>query len=62
MRVYNYRAFRGATHELGHAAGMGDLYKPPASEETMFGYSEEGEVRKRNLEAGDIAGIQKLYE
>jgi len=51
-----------ATHELGHCAGMGDLYKPGASEETMYGYSEEGETKKRDLYIGDIAGIIKLYE
>ncbi len=50
-----------ATHELGHGAGMGDLYQPPAGQETMFGYSREGETDKRSLYAGDIAGIQNLY-
>lgn len=50
-----------ATHELGHGAGLGDLYKPRASEETMYGYSTEGEIKKRTLYLGDIAGIQKLY-
>jgi hypothetical protein len=50
-----------ATHELGHAAGLGDLYDVVCSEETMYGYSDYGEVKKRTLEDGDIAGIQKLY-
>ena len=35
-----------ATHEIGHAAGMGDLYTTSAQEETMFGYSNEGETKR----------------
>ena len=50
-----------ATHELGHAVGMGDLYNTECSEQTMYGYSTEGETKKRTLESGDIAGIQVLY-
>jgi len=49
------------THEIGHAAGMGDLYEDAASEETMYGYSSEGETKKRDLYKGDITGITKLY-
>lgn len=50
-----------ATHEIGHGAGLADLYKDSASEETMYGYSENGEIKKRDLYYGDIAGIQELY-
>ena len=50
-----------ATHELGHSAGLGDLYTDECSEQTMYGYASYGETKKRSLEAGDIAGIQKLY-
>lgn len=50
-----------ATHELGHSAGMDDLYETSCTAETMYGYSSEGEVSKRDLNAGDIVGIQKLY-
>ncbi|MEE9499740.1 MAG: matrixin family metalloprotease [Candidatus Omnitrophota bacterium] len=50
------------THELGHCAGMGDLYKTEATEETMYGYSTEGEITKRDLYKGDINGITKLYK
>jgi len=50
-----------ATHELGHSAGMGDLYNTSCSLETMYGYSTEGEIIKRDLYKGDIAGIQALY-
>jgi len=50
-----------ATHELGHSAGMDDLYETSCMAETMYGYSSEGEVSKRDLNAGDITGIQKLY-
>lgn len=48
-----------ATHELGHGLGLGDIYNCP--EVTMYGYSEEGETKKRTLEAPDITGIQELY-
>jgi len=48
-----------ATHELGHGAGLGDLYY--CELETMYGYAFYGETMKRDLYAGDIAGIQYLY-
>ncbi len=50
-----------ATHEIGHGAGLADLYDTVCAEETMYGYSEYGETKKRDLNTGDIAGIQKLY-
>lgn len=50
-----------ATHELGHSAGMGDLYDTVCSEETMFGYADFGETKKQTLNIGDITGINKLY-
>ena len=50
-----------ATHELGHSAGMGDLYDSACGEETMFGYATWGETIKRTLNAGDLFGIGKLY-
>jgi len=50
-----------ATHEIGHAAGMGDVYQTGATLETMYGYSTEGETIKRDLYKGDILGIQGLY-
>lgn len=50
-----------ATHELGHSVGLGDLYTSECSQETMYGYASNGETNKQSLEAGDIAGIRKLY-
>lgn len=50
-----------ATHELGHAAGLGDLYTTSCTQETMYGYASEGEINKRDLNTGDITGIKKLY-
>ncbi len=50
-----------ATHELGHWAGMGDVYEVAAIEETMYGYSTEGELKKRDLYKGDVAGLTNLY-
>ena len=51
-----------ATHEFGHAAGMGDLYEDKCSEQTMYGYASYGETKKRTLEAGDIKGVRELYK
>lgn len=50
-----------ATHELGHALGLADIYDAQCSDVTMFGYSSEGETKNRTLEEPDITGIQKLY-
>jgi predicted Zn-dependent protease len=50
-----------ATHELGHAVGMNDIYTSSCSDVTMYGYSSEGETTKRTLEPPDIAGLQAMY-
>lgn len=50
-----------ATHELGHALGLADVYDTGCSDVTMYGYSVEGETEKRTLEGPDITGIQALY-
>ena len=50
-----------ATYELGHALGLADLYCDEATEQTMYGYGEAGEAKKRTLNTGDIEGIKKLY-
>ena len=49
------------THELGHAAGMGDIYDASCGEVTMYGYGIEGETKKRDLSPQDITGIKELY-
>jgi hypothetical protein len=49
-----------AVHELGHAVGMGHP-GDDCTEESMFRFASEGETKKRDLNAGDIAGIQDLY-
>jgi len=50
-----------ATHELGHGAGLADIYEIECSEVTMYGKSDYGETQKRSLETPDITGIQALY-
>ena len=50
-----------ATHELGHGIGLDDLYEDVCYMETMYGYSDYGEVIKRDLNTGDIAGLHELY-
>lgn len=50
-----------ATHELGHSVGLADLYQSQCSEETMYGYATYGQTIKRDLNPGDITGINTLY-
>ena len=50
------------THEAGHWSGLDDIYDSAYSAMTMYGYASYGEVIKRSLEPGDIAGVQRVYE
>ena len=50
-----------AQHELGHSFGMGHP-DDSCTEETMYRFAAFGEIIKRDLNAGDIAGISKLYK
>ena len=49
------------THEAGHTLVLEDLYVWKHSELTMYGYTTEGETKKRSLGLGDMLGVQKLY-
>lgn len=50
-----------AAHEVGHAAGMNH---PDSTcvDETMYAYASTGEVKKRDLNTGDIDGVKNLYK
>lgn len=50
-----------ATHELGHAVGLSDIYSTSCTAVTMYGYSSNGETSKRTLEQPDTTGLQKMY-
>ena len=50
-----------ATHEIGHGAGLADVYETSCSEVTMYGYSTYGETKKITLAPQDIAGLQEMY-
>lgn len=50
-----------ATHELGHAIGLDDIYSTSCSSVTMYGYSDIGDTSKRILEQPDIYGLQRMY-
>ncbi len=50
-----------ATHELGHALNLHDLYGNTDGEKTMYGYSSTNETKKRTLETDDISGVVYLY-
>jgi len=49
-----------ATHEFGHAAGLAHP-SDKCIEETMFRLADFNETNKRDLNAGDIKGINRLY-
>jgi len=50
-----------ATHELGHAVGLSDLYTQSCSAVTMYGYSNNGDIAKRTLEQPDVTGLAAMY-
>ncbi len=51
-----------ATHELGHAAGLGHPSTTAAcSNETMYAYVSTGETKKRDVNTGDVQGIESVY-
>ncbi|MHC4388721.1 MAG: matrixin family metalloprotease [Planctomycetota bacterium] len=50
-----------AIHDLGHALGLSDVYETDCSEVTMYGYSGNGETKKRDIEEPDVIGILELY-
>jgi hypothetical protein len=49
-----------AVHEFGHALGLSHP-DDSCTEETMYRFASLNETKKRTLEAGDIAGVNKLY-
>jgi len=50
-----------AIHEAGHFLMLEDMYGKPTAEQTMYGRGSLGELKKRSLESGDIAGILEIY-
>lgn len=49
-----------AQHELGHSIGMGHP-ESGCTEETMYAFADFEETKKRDLNTGDIAGVNELY-
>jgi len=47
-------------HEMGHAFGLGHPDNT-CTDESMYAFAGFGEINKRDLNAGDIAGIDGLY-
>lgn len=51
-----------AQHEIGHAVGLGHTStNAECAEQTMYPTASNGEIIKRDLGVGDIAGIRALY-
>jgi len=50
-----------AAHETGHVAGLGHPDPSACPDETMYPGIFKGELKKRTLHTGDIAGINALY-
>jgi len=50
-----------ATHELGHALLLLDLYQSCNSDVTMYGYGSNGQTTKRTLDPSDEDGIRYIY-
>lgn len=50
-----------ATHGIGNAVGL-DHPGNSCTEETMYAYVDFGETKKRDLNAGDILGVQALTD
>lgn len=49
------------THEVGHTLVLKDLYDPLDGDETMYGYSSTGQIKRRTLYVGDVAGLRFIY-
>jgi hypothetical protein len=45
-----------ATHEIGHWVGLDDLFDAADVDLTMYGFGAGGELKKRTLASGDVAG------
>lgn len=50
-----------ASHEMGHSFGMGHP-EDSCIDETMYRFAGFGETKKRDLNTGDIEGVDKLYK
>lgn len=49
-----------ATHEFGHSLGLSHP-DDTCTEETMYRFADFNETKKRDLNSGDIAGVNDLY-
>ncbi|OGI16173.1 MAG: hypothetical protein A2Z52_01075 [Candidatus Moranbacteria bacterium RBG_19FT_COMBO_42_6] len=58
----SYDAQNILTHEMGHWMGLDDEYDSAHVDNTMYGYGSTGEFKKDTLEAGDITGVNAVYQ
>ena len=49
-----------AVHEFGHSLGLGHP-DDSCTEESLYRFVAFNETKKRDLNAGDIAGVNELY-
>ncbi len=50
-----------ATHEFGHSLSLKNLYNITDTENTMYAYTDYGEIKYRTLQQDDIDGISYIY-
>ena len=50
-----------ATHELGHALGLADVWDPACANVAEYAYSNIGSTSERTLAAADVEGLLQIY-
>jgi len=57
----NYNLYPVFLHELGHSAGLDDLYSSGCSGATMYGYRSRGDLSRDSIDSATKACARNLY-